>query len=226
MNAFTRRRFLAAGAAAPLLWSPAITRAGTLLTMPRATEGPFYPDVMPSDLDNDLVKIAGHVKQAGGEILTFSGRIVDGDGTPIPGAMVEIWQADVNGRYIHTGSRWSSGNARDAEFQGYGKMTVKDDGAYSFRTIRPVAYTGRCPHIHVKVHDPEGAALTSQIYIADDPHNERDWLFRQLSDKERIASSMRLARPTKGEADWAADFDIVVPDDVIRPADQIFPITE
>jgi protocatechuate 3,4-dioxygenase beta subunit len=162
-------------------------------------------------MDNDLVKVEGHVKRAGGEILTFSGRVTDTAGKPIPGAMVEIWQADVNGRYIHTGSRWSSGKPRDPDFQGYGKMTVKDDGIYSFRTIRPVAYTGRCPHIHVKVHDPNGDGLTSQLYIAGDPRNSDDWIFNEMSDTEKVASSMNLARPASGGADWTANIDLVVP---------------
>lgn len=211
MNILSRRRFLIAGAASPVFLIPAMARAETILPLPRATEGPFYPDVFPEDMDNDLVRMAGHVKRAGGEILTFSGRVVDSTGKPIPGAMVEIWQADVNGRYIHTGSAWSSGKPRDTDFQGYGKITVKDDGAYSFRTIRPVAYTGRCPHIHVKLHDPNGEGLTSQLYIAGDPRNNQDWLFNELSDTGKVASSMNLTKPADGASDWVASIDLVAP---------------
>jgi protocatechuate 3,4-dioxygenase beta subunit len=210
MNALSRRRFLIAGAATPVLLVPAMVRARTVLPLARSTEGPFYPDVFPDDLDNDLVKVEGHVKRAGGEILSFSGRVTDNAGKPIPGAMVEIWQADVNGRYIHTGERWSSGKPRDPDFQGYGKATVGQDGAYSFRTIRPVAYVGRCPHIHVKVHDPNGRGLTSQLYIAGDPRNGSDWIFNEMSDTEKVASSMALTRPSTG-ADWTAKIDLVVP---------------
>ena len=211
MDSLTRRRFLIASAAVPTLMVPAVARAKTLLPMPSATEGPFYPDVFPSDLDNDLVRIAGHVKRAGGEILSFGGRILDDNGKPVPKAMVEIWQADVNGRYIHTGSAWSSGKPRDTDFQGYGKVTVGEDGAYSFRTIRPVGYSGRCPHIHVKVHDPNGGSLTSQIYVAGEPQNDHDWIFGRLSDSGKATSSMTLDRATSAETDWTADFDIMVP---------------
>ena len=211
MDSLTRRRFLIASAAAPTLMVPAIAHAKTLLPMPRATEGPFYPDVFPSDLDNDLVRIAGHVKRAGGEILSFAGRILDENGKPVPKAMIEIWQADVNGRYIHTGSAWSRGKPRDDDFQGYGKITVGENGAYSFRTIRPVGYSGRCPHIHVKVHDPNGGSLTSQIYVAGEPQNDRDWIYGRLSDAGKAASSMTLERAKSAETDWTADFDIMLP---------------
>jgi len=211
MTVLTRRRFLIAGAAVPATIVPGLVHARTLLTMPRATEGPFYPDVFPTDLDNDLVRIAGHVRKAGGQVLSFGGRVLDSAGAPVKDATVEIWQADVNGRYIHTGSAWSSGKPRDPAFQGYGKCTVGADGSYSFRTIRPVAYTGRCPHIHVKVHDPQGGHLTSQLYVAGDPHNDRDWLFRQLSKPEQTASSMTLKPANSDAADWVAAFDMVMP---------------
>ncbi len=211
MKSLTRRRFLLAGATASTLVVPGLVQAKSVLPMPRATEGPFYPDVMPQDRDNDLVRIAGHVKRAGGEILNVSGKVLDESGRPVPNAMVEIWQADVNGRYIHTGSAWSSGKPRDDDFQGYGKITAGPDGAYSFRTIRPVAYTGRCPHIHVKIHDPNGGSLTSQIYIAGDALNERDWIYRQMTDAGKQASSMTLERARSNETDWTSRFDIVVP---------------
>ena len=192
---------------------PAMARAADLLPLPRQTEGPYYPDHFPTDTDNDLVRIADHVRDAGGEIFEFSGVVRDVTGKPLPGARVEIWQADAGGRYIHSGDRWGAVD-KDADFQGYGQMKVGEDGSYSFRTIRPVAYDlggiFRTPHIHIKVHRPdERRVITSQLYVAGDPGNVRDMIFRRLSDSGRRAASMSLT-PSDGETRWRADFDLVV----------------
>ena len=118
---------------------------------PSAAEGPFYPPsgMRFDDVDSDLVKVAGKVEQAGGEIVTLAGKVLDASGKPVAGARIEIWQCDVNGRYLHRGDR--GGATRDDGFQGFGHDITQADGVYVFRTIKPVPYTGRAPHIHVKV---------------------------------------------------------------------------
>ncbi|PLX45679.1 MAG: protocatechuate 3,4-dioxygenase, partial [Hyphomicrobiales bacterium] len=117
---------------------------------PAATEGPFYPspDMRLKDTDNDLVKIEGAVREAGGEVIFLTGRVLSRSGQPLEGARVEIWQCDVNRRYLHRGDH---GAARDGGFQGFGHDITGADGSYRFRTIMPVPYPGRTPHIHVKV---------------------------------------------------------------------------
>lgn len=100
-------------AAAPALLLPR-TGLAALLPTPPATEGPFYPDPLPAEQDNDLVKIEGAVRQAGGEILDLTGTLGDASGRPLPGVRVEIWQCDANGVYLHPGSRGAGG--RDPAF--------------------------------------------------------------------------------------------------------------
>ncbi len=184
----SRRRALTALAALPLIglatW-PAVARR-----TPSATEGPFYPtkSMRFADADNDLVKIAGVVEEAGGEVIVLKGHVRDRAGRPLQGARIEIWQCDVNGRYLHTGDR-SSNTPRDPAFQGFGHVVTGDDGAYAFRTIKPVPYPGRTPHIHVKVlHNRR--ELTTQFYIAGHEQNARDWLFRRMSASQQRAVSM------------------------------------
>ena len=158
---------------------------------PSSTEGPFYPvgDMRFDDVDNDLVKIDGQVQAAGGEIVRLQGRVSDTDGQPISGALVEIWQCDVNGRYLHRGD---SGGPRDPGFQGFGQSLTDADGSYWFRTIKPVPYTGRTPHIHAKVWVDGYDRLTTQFYLRDHPHNARDWLYRNLPSGRRESVLMQF----------------------------------
>ncbi|MEQ8294577.1 MAG: hypothetical protein RIA08_20445 [Roseovarius sp.] len=194
-NPTPRRRFLrtAAGfAALGVLSRPA---QAALLT-PRQTEGPFYPtgSMRRADIDNDLVRIAGAVRQAGGHIIRLTGRVLDRSGRPIPEARVEIWQCDAQGNYMHPRDRRSADH--DPAFQGFGHDITGADGRYTFRTIKPVPYPGRTPHIHVKAF-AGGRELTTQFYLADEPANQRDGLFRRLSQAEQNAVLMRFEETGK-----------------------------
>ncbi|PWE33156.1 protocatechuate 3,4-dioxygenase [Maritimibacter sp. 55A14] len=185
------RRFIlsrAAGAAAISL-IPARLAAAT--RTPEATEGPFYPPpaMQLRDTDNNLVRVAGAVRAAGGEVVRLAGRVLDRRGRPVSGARVEIWQCDVNGRYLHRRDR--GGRMRDAAFQGFGQMVTGADGAYVFTTIKPVPYPGRTPHIHVKLFAGD-QVVTTQFYIADDPRNRADGIYRRLTPAEREAVAMRF----------------------------------
>jgi protocatechuate 3,4-dioxygenase beta subunit len=158
---------------------------------PSATEGPFYPTpgMRFSDADNDLVKIESQVREAGGEVIILKGQVRDRNGQPVEGAHVEIWQCDVNGIYLHTADRQRA--QYDRSFQGFGHVVTGPDGGYAFRTIKPVPYPGRTPHIHVKVAHG-GRELTTQFYLADHPLNRRDWLFNRMSMTEQDAVTMRF----------------------------------
>jgi protocatechuate 3,4-dioxygenase beta subunit len=142
------------------------------------------------DIDNDLVKITGEVEQAGGEVVKLAGRVLDSAGNPIAGARVEIWQCDVKGRYLHRGDfGWSS---RDPAFQGFGHDLSGADGSYSFRTIKPVPYAGRTPHIHVKVLVENRQRLTTQFYLPDHPDNKNDWLYQRVPQAKRELVTMNF----------------------------------
>ncbi|MEM7775569.1 MAG: protocatechuate 3,4-dioxygenase [Pseudomonadota bacterium] len=156
---------------------------------PFATEGPFYPTpkMRFADADNDLVKISGKVKEAGGEVVILKGRVFDRSGKPVTGARVEIWQCDATGRYLHTGDRRRA--PRDPGFQGFGHVVTGSDGGYAFRTIKPVPYPGRTPHIHVKVFHGR-QELTTQFYIAGHRQNARDWLYQNMTPSQRKAVGM------------------------------------
>ncbi len=177
---------------------------------PSSSEGPYYPREkdLPGDLDNDLVRVADSVKQAGGQILHLSGLVVDGNGKALPGTLIEIWQCDVNGRYIH-GRDWSLSRDRDPNFQGYGKTITSADGRYTFRTIKPVPYAGRTPHIHVKAQDPRnGEILTTQMYVADEAQNHTDGLYRYMNAKQQQAVTVSLT--PAGNGDLKGEFRIVL----------------
>lgn len=182
--------------AAPLLF---LSKSARAIPTPSAMEGPFYPS--PSmryrDTDNDLVKIAGRVEKAGGEVVHLRGRVLDRNGQPVAGARVEIWQCDVNGRYLHTGDTGGRRAPRDTGFQGFGFDITGRNGEYAFRTIKPVPYPGRTPHIHVKVLHGN-SELTTQFYLAEHPLNRQDFLFRRMSQTEQEAVKMHFARSAAG----------------------------
>jgi protocatechuate 3,4-dioxygenase, beta subunit len=190
-----RRRIIAwmgAAALAPLAVTPVL--AEERQPTPRMTEGPFYPNTFPKDSDADLTRVAGRAGVAQGTILDVSGRVVDRSGRPRAGAKVEIWQCDAQGQYHHIGEREGSG---DENFQGYGAVLTDAEGRYRFRTIKPVPYPGRTPHIHFNVVESGRRRLTSQMFIEGEPGNERDGLYRHLGRDARLVT-MRVESADAG----------------------------
>jgi protocatechuate 3,4-dioxygenase beta subunit len=186
-----RRGALLSGAAALLALRGRDAGAQGTIPTPRQTAGPFYPTDWTGDADDDLVRVAGEAARAQGVVTHLRGRVLDAAGTPVPSATVEIWQCDAFGRYRHPRDRQ---DGRDPGFQGRGRILTGPDGRYAFRTIRPVAYPGRTPHIHAAVAPPgRRDALVTQFYVAGEPLNARDGLFNSLRDpRQREALLLHL----------------------------------
>jgi protocatechuate 3,4-dioxygenase beta subunit len=205
-----RRHFLARlGFAAALFTAPGAFAEALTLT-PRQTEGPFYPDKLPLDTDNDLLILNDAITPAVGEVTYVSGRILGPDGAPVRNAVVEIWQCDAGGAYLH--SRTGNADKRDANFQGFGRFVTGSTGDYLFRTIKPVPYPGRTPHIHYKVKAKGKELLTTQCYIKGHPGNERDGLWRGIKDEKARESVTVDFAPLAGAkaGELAAKFDLVL----------------
>lgn len=215
MSPFTRRHFLAGsacGAAAlclPEFWLPGAF-AAELTKTPAQTEGPFYPDKLPLDTDNDLIVVNEKLTPAVGTITHLTGKVLDLNGEPLRNAVVEIWQCDNNGAYLHSGS--DNGKKRDGNFQGFGRFLTGTTGEYYFRTIRPVAYPGRTPHIHFKIKQGNKDLLITQLYVQDDPGNERDGIYRNIRDAKLRAAITSPFVPVKNSkiGELAANFDVVL----------------
>jgi len=169
---------------------------------PAQTEGPFYPVALPADTDADLLR-QGSNRYAKGQPCWLEGQVTDVRGQPLGGATVEIWQCDADGHYRHPGD----GDRADPAFQAFGRVQADADGRYRFRTIRPVAYSGRTPHIHLKVKLGPRTLLTTQVYVAGDPGNARDFLWRRLAEADRAALTVDFTPVADG---LRAAFDIVV----------------
>jgi protocatechuate 3,4-dioxygenase beta subunit len=183
--------------------------ADELVRTPRQTEGPFYPDKLPLDTDNDLLIINDRITPAIGEITHLGGRVLDSRGEPIRNAVVEIWQVDGHGSYLHTRGMTEK---RDANFQGYGRFLTASTGEYYFRTVKPVPYPGRTPHIHYKVKIKDKDVLTTQCYIKGHPQNARDGILNGIRDPKQRASVIVDFEPLKDSkiGELAARFDIVL----------------
>jgi protocatechuate 3,4-dioxygenase beta subunit len=209
-----RRRALRAGLAAAGLAAVGMPAwAQSLLRTPRQTRGPFYPHELPLERDNDLVTVAGHPGLAKGEIASVAGRVLDAAGRPVRQARVEIWQCDANGRYRHPWDRREV--PLDPGFQGYGQTLTGADGAYRFRTIKPVPYPGRAPHIHFAISGPGFEPLVTQLYVAGAPENAGDGVLNGIPDpRARQLLIVPFERPA-GDAgrELLARFDIVLAPD-------------
>ena len=208
-STLTRRRILSGGLTAggsfaltPGLW------ASSLLRTPTQTLGPFYPTRIPLDADNDLVRVAAHTRPAEGEVVHLFGRVLDVSGQALPGAQVEIWQCDAAGFYHHPRDR---GERADPNFQGYGRMRADDEGRYRFRTIMPVPYPGRTPHIHFQVTAADGRRLVTQMYIKDHPLNADDFIYRRLREDLRPLVEVAFEpAPSIEPGSAAGTFDLVL----------------
>ena len=205
-----RRRFLTRLSCASVLFTAPGAFAEALTRTPSQTEGPFYPDKLPLDTDNDLVIVNDSLSPAVGEITWLSGRILDAKGDPLRNATVEIWQCDARGVYLHGNS--DNAARRDAHFQGFGRFLTGSSGEYLFRTIKPVAYPGRTPHIHFAVKLKGREKFTTQCYIQGEPQNERDSVLRGIRDEKARASVIVPFAPVPNSkaGELAAKFDIVM----------------
>ena len=177
-----------------LLSSSAFARG---MPTPETTDGPYYPLKISNDFDNDLAKTTGSGQEAAGEMLYLTGQVLNLAGQPLADARVEIWQCDANGVYHHIDDR--SYTLRDKAFQGFGYVMADQMGRFSFRTIVPVPYPGRTPHIHINVYDNNSARLTTQLYLEGHRQNELDFLLHILRLAERRQVEMRLTPAVNGE---------------------------
>jgi protocatechuate 3,4-dioxygenase beta subunit len=181
--------------------------AASLAPTPEQTSGPFYPSVLPEDRDADLLVIKGRDGRAQGTVLLLSGRVTDTDGNPVGDALVEVWQADSYGRYLPP--KDGAPGRRDANFQGYGQSRTDASGTYRFRTIRPVAYESRPPHIHFQITHPRFRPLVTQMYVVGEPGREDPASFGGRRTRDALSVTLRPADGGEAGA-LAARFDIVL----------------
>ncbi len=217
----SRRDLLGAGlgtAAAfivgPLASLP-VAHACTEVTPPQ-TSGPFSPTHDREDEDPDLTQVQGRQGRAAGELIYVRGRVLDDACEPVPGALVEIWQANAGGRYDHEGD---TNNPRplDPNFQGWAEVLTDVEGRYRFKTIKPGSYPVddrwiRPPHIHFKVSRRGYHELISQMYFTGEPLNETDQLLRALApeERERVTVEFRAAPPDLESEARVGSFDITL----------------
>jgi protocatechuate 3,4-dioxygenase beta subunit len=211
---WTRRGFvksLALGAAA---FTVRGAFAEELVRTPPQTQGPFYPDHLPLDTDNDLLIVNDGITPAVGEITHLSGRVLDARGEPLRNMLVEIWQVDNNGVYLHSAS--PNRTAWDANFQGFGRFLTGPTGEYYFRTIKPVPYAqgniARTPHIHFALKAKGMEKFTTQCYIKGHPLNPSDGVLRGIRDEKARESVIVDFTPVPGSriGELAAKFDIIL----------------
>ena len=220
MDQFYRRQLLRGSAAAGIAFfsNPGLF-AEELLRTPSLTEGPFYPDMLPLDQDNDLILIKDSTTPSVGVITHLTGRILSSSGAPIRNATMQIWQCDANEVYLNTRDSAGKKNQQDKHFQGFGKFETGSTGEYRFRTIKPVPYPGRpAPHIHIKIKQGDKELLTTQLMIRGHEGNARDGIFSSAGDlinRELVMGDFLPVKDSKiGE--YACNFNIVLgrtPDD-------------
>jgi len=211
----SRRLFLASAAIATTspLWTVRGAFAEELTRTPSQTEGPFYPNKLPLDTDNDLLVINDGITPGVGEITHLTGKILDAKGNPVKNAVVEIWQCDAKGVYLHTKDSEPNKDKQDKNFQGFGRFVTGSTGEYYFRTIKPVPYSARpAPHIHFKVRQGRKELLTTQLYMKGDAGNAKDFIWKGTPEgKQRDALTVDFEK-VKGSkvGELAANFVIVL----------------
>lgn len=184
----SRRTLLTASAGVAASAMTATAMAGLTAVTPANPEGPYYPKQSQIDKDTDLTLIEGHTEHAQGTTIRVTGQVLDENGGPVEGALVDIWQANTYGRYHHEDDPNTA--PRDPNFQGWGMVKTDAEGRYSFTTIKPGAYPAdknwtRPPHIHFKVSRRGYHEITTQMYFAGEPLNESDALLSSVAEDSR-----------------------------------------
>jgi protocatechuate 3,4-dioxygenase, beta subunit len=208
----SRRRFLGSMAfGAVVLGSPRLF-AEELTRTPDQTAGPFYPNRLPLDTDNDLLIVNSDITPAVGSITHLTGTVRDAKGRPMRNMLVEIWQCDSRGIYLHTEHDARNRHRQDKHFQGFGRFLTGTKGEYYFRTIKPVPYSSRTPHIHFKVKKGSDVLLATQCYVKGHPLNRKDGIYLSVENPTLRSALEADFVPIKGSrlGELAATFDIVL----------------
>jgi len=206
-----RRRFLTGSLALGAAFTARGAFADELAKTPMQTLGPFYPNKLPLDTDNDLLILNDTITPAVGEVTHLTGKVLDAKGNPIKNALVEIWQCDAKGVYLHTADSDRKKDQQDKHFQGFGRFLTGSTGEYYFRTIKPVPYPGRTPHIHYKIKHGGKELLVTQCYIKGHAGNARDGVLRGMDEKSKDLLMVDFT-PIKDSklGELAANFNMVV----------------
>ena len=203
-----RKALLGIGLGASAFLTPGLFADVLINSTPRQTEGPFYPDEMPLDTDNDLLVIGDSITPAVGEVSHLSGTVKNVKGDLVKNALVEIWQVGAKGVHLHTKD---DRPGRDENFQGYGRFLTDSKGRYYFRTVKPVTYPGRAPHIHVAVTLNNKRMLTSQCYVKGDKRNDKDFIYKRLSKVGQKLTTVDFAPIKESKAnELNAVWDIII----------------
>ncbi len=180
---------------------------------PSQTVGPFFHLGLARPEWSDLTAANPSGANPVGERIAIEGRVLDGDGAPVPDAMLELWQANAAGRYNHPDDNQTE-KPVDPNFRGYGRAATATDGKFRFVTIRPGPVPGRgnalqAPHINIAVF---GRGLLKQLYtrlyFADDPRNGNDPLLSSIDDL--AARRTLIATRIEGAGVPVYHFDIVL----------------
>ena len=188
--------------------------------------GPVYGRVPVGPNDHDLTR--QHRGEPIGERIIVTGRVLDGDGRPLPGTLVEIWQANAAGRYVDPGDDHPA--PLDANFTGAGRCLTDAEGRYRFVTVKPGAYpwrnhpnAWRPAHIHFSLFGPElGSRLVTQMYFPGDPLFTHDPIMQSIADprgRERLVARFDLDTT---QPEWALGYqwDIVLRGSRATPREQ------
>ena len=218
----SRRRFFKSMALASAGFTLPGYLAEAATFSPIVTQGPYYPlaNNIPLDKDNDLIQLNDNFALANGVITYLKGRVLDSSGSPVRGALVELWHADREGDYLYSAN--SARNiACDANFAGFGQFLTGSDGRFLFRTIKAGLYQGRTRHYHVGVTIPgRTIRTTTQTFwnettldLNGNPwatQNSNDNVFATISDPAQRASVLLnytpVASTTTGEVEATWDF--------------------
>jgi len=207
-----RRRLLSLVATWPLAkLLPSVAHAQTasagakLKATPQDALGPYYPPRWVGETDADLLTFGGK-NYLQGIPLALTGRVLSVDGVPLAGAAVEIWQTDATGKYRHPDDDGEGPAQRG--FQGFGRATTQSDGQYRFRTIKPVLYSGRPPHVHFKVTVSGYRELVTQMYFVGDS-SERGFSLGFSKARDRLTVTPTASRDGDREG-LLARFDLVL----------------
>jgi protocatechuate 3,4-dioxygenase beta subunit len=187
----SRRTFAGASlASAGLVLSSSARAFADKVPTAESALGPFYPIARPTDADMDLTWVKGHDKRALGQVIEISGRVFDVKGNPVPGATLELWQANAAGRYDHPSDPAVA--PLDPNFQGYANIRSDSKGEWRLVTIKPGGYDSpighRPPHIHFDFRSEKSRNIAQLYFPEEADGNAKDTLYKTLSAAEAATS--------------------------------------